>query len=375
VSNQLYPEVRDATTLGARFSQPIFLTIGVEGQADSGGTAAVAVPKPITRPADADTQFGAGSSLAGLVKFLLARGAPSVIAVASAKGTVPTLAQRQAAWAILESDVFVRIRLTDSAVQADHVELADSCEDVELIQNKQTCFVGMPAGTSLANLTTAAATIASKRAVLVGPGIYDASGNLLSGVYAAAAVAVEVAKNPDLADDLDKTVIPGMTGIEKDANGMPIFRLKVASGVAVNDFETLLQGGVSPLEQDVTPAGGVLITHLRTTYTVDTTMDALMTRLIVDQLFIDVRQYALDGKYLRRGNTQQNRDDLKAGVEALLTERSNWIRPKTQPDGTLGYLVAVTSSTDGRKVTISYQGIVIRGIQTIEVDAQLDIPV
>lgn len=372
MSVQLYPEVRDATTLGARFSQPTFLPIGIEGQA-AAGTATLATPYTITRPADAEARFGAASSLTNLIKFVLNRGAPSVVAIASKVGSTPLIAERQTAWALLESDPSIRIRLTDSVVQADLVALADSAENAELIQNKQVAFVGMAAGTALTALITAAAAIASKRGVLVGPAVYDENGNLLAGNYAAAAAAVEVSKNPDLSDDLDTYRIPGLTAIERDASGMPLARLKVTGGVAVNDFETLLQGGVSALRS--APNGGVEVTHLRTTYTTDTTMDALMTRLIVDQLFIDVKDYILTNNYLRRGNTQSNRDDLKAGVEALLRDRSNWIRPKNQPDGNLGYLVAVTSSTDGRQVTVTYSGVVVRGIQTVLVDASLDIPV
>lgn len=371
--SQLYPEVKDGTSLGPRFSQALFLPIGVEGQKDAGGSQAIATPVDVSRPSDADTLFGAASTLATLIKFLLGRGVPVVTAVASASGTAPTLVQRQTAWALLESDRDIRIRLTDSTTQGDLVALADSCENAELINNKQVSFVGMPTATSSANLSTAAGAIASKRAVLVAPGVYDENGTLLSGAFAAASVAAEVAKNSDLADDLDTFGIAGLTDIEHGADGLPLFRQKVAAGVAVNDFEDLLQDGVSPLRRGRN--GGVEITHLRTTYTVDTTMDALMTRLIVDQLFIDVRDYVEDNNFLRRGNTQANRDDLKAGVEALLAERSNWVKPMLQPDGTTGYLVAVSSSADGRQVTVTYKGEVIRGIQTVLVDAQLSIPV
>ena len=373
MSTQLYPEVKDATSLGARFSQPLYLPIGIEGQKDAGGTATVAVPVDVSRPSDADALFGAASSLADLVKFVLGRGVPVVTAVASASGAAPLLAARQAAWELLEADPDIRLRLTDSVTQADHVALADSCEWAEGINNKQVAFVGMPSATSLANLTTAAAAIASKRAVLIAPGVYDETGTLRSGAFAAAAVAAEVAKNSDLSDDLDTMLIPGFTDIERDAAGMPYFRIKAGAGTPVNEFETLLQGGVSPLRR--ADNGGVEITHLRTTWTTDSTFDALMTRLIVDQLFIDVRNYVKNNNFLRRGNTLENRSDLRAGVEALLTERSNWLKPMIQPDGTPGYGVAVTSSTDGRQVTVSYKGEVIRGIQTVLVDAQLVIPV
>lgn len=373
MSTQLYPEVKDATNLGPRFSQALYLPIGIEGQKDVAGSAAVATPVVISRPSDADTQFGAASSLAALVKFVLGRGVPVVTAIASASGAAPTLVQRQAAWALLEADLGIRIRLTDSVTQADLVALADSAENAELVNNKQVAFMGMAAASSLATLQAAAAAIASKRGVLVGPGIYDENGTLRSGAFAAAAVAAEVAKNSDLSDDLDTMPLAGFTDIERDTAGMPVFRLKVVAGAAVNDFETALVAGISPLRRGRN--GGVEITHLRTTFVTDTTMDALMTRLIVDQLFIDVRDYVEAQKFLRRGNTLATRNDLKAGIEALLQARSNWVTPLTQPDGSIGYGVAVQPSSDGRQVTVSYKGQVVRGIQTVLVDAQLVIPV
>jgi hypothetical protein len=369
----MYPEVIDATTLGPRFSQPLYLPIGVEGQADAAGSAVVGTLYDISTPAQSDLVFGAPSSLSALVKLLLGRGIPSVKAIASAKASGPTLIQRQAAWAVLESETSIRVRLTDSVVQADIVALADSAEFAELINHKQIAFVGMAAGTASAALITAATAVSSKRAVLVAPGVYDETGTLLSGALAAAAVAAEVAKNPDIADDLDTMRISGYTGIEVDAGGMPLFRKRVTGGVAVNDFDTLLAGGVSPLRKGRN--GGVEITHLRMAYVTDTTFDALMTRLIVDQLFIDVRDYVESNLFLRRGNTLDTRNDLKAGVEALLAERSNWLLPKTLPNGTVGYGVSVIASVDNRTVTVGYQGVVVRGIQKVLVDAKLEIPV
>lgn len=373
MSSLTYPEVVDATTLGPRFSQSVFLPVAVEGQKDVGGSQAIDTVVEVTTPAQADTLFGPASSLSTLVKFLLGRGLPSVKAIASASGTTPTLPQRQTAWAILEADPLVRIRLTDSVVQADLVALAASCVLAESIYHKQVAFMGMASGTTSATLLTAATAIGSKRGVLVGPGVYDENGVLLSGMIAAAAVAAEVAKNPDIVDDLDLLFLPGFTGIERDVSGLPIFRKKVVAGSPVNDFEVLLTGGVSPLKTGRN--GGLQITHLRMTYVTDTTYDALQTRLVVDQLFIDVRDYCEGNKFLRRGNTQKTRDDLAAGVEALLTERSNWLLPKAQPDGTTGYMVAIIPSSDNRQVTISYQGVVVRGIQKILVDGKLEIPV
>lgn len=380
MSSQLYPEVRDRSNVGARRAEAFFLPIGIEGQADSAGSANVNQVYQINRPSDAEDYFGANSPLSLMVKFILGRGVSPVFAVASVKSpTTPTLAQRQTAWSTLESHPLVRLRMTDDVSQATLVALAASCDNADLIYNKQIAFGGMAAGTTKASLITAAQAIASKRFVFVGPGVYDLYGNLMSGNYASAAVAAAVAQNPDISDDLDLSLLNNLAGLELGANGLPVLTKRVASGVAVNDFEDLLQQGVSPIQAD--PGGlGVRITHLRTTWTgnpagSDTTFDALETRLIVDQVFIDVRDYITNNSFLRRGNTQTTRDDLKAGVDALLRERSAWIQTVTQPDGTQGYNVEVAPTSDMRGVTVRYEGTVVRNVQTVDVDAQLTIPV
>lgn len=374
MSSQLYPEVIDASTLGARITQDVYLPIGVEGQADVGGSAVVNTIYAVEKPSDSELLFGAGSSLDAYVKFILGRGVAPVLGVASAKGPfTDELNERKAAWANLESDQAIRLRLADTEVQANLVALADSAENAELINNKQIAISGMASGTSKANLISAAGAINSKRGVLIGPAVYDTNGILLGGRYAAAAVACAVAMNSDITDDLDTAPLVNLTGIEKDSVGLPLFRRKVVAGVAQNDFEDLLAGGVSPLKQG--RDGGVEITHLRTTFTTDSTYDSLMTRLIVDQVFIDVKNYIEASAFLRRGNTEATREQLRSGVEALLEERVGWISPKEQPDGSLGYNVQVSSSSNGRQVTVAYEGIVIRGISTIQVAAQLEIPV
>lgn len=373
-TDQLYPEVIDASTLGARVTEEVFLPVAIEGQAAATGTAVLGTLYSVSRPSESEALFGVGSPLDLLVKFVLERGVSPVIAAASEKdGTVPLLTERQLVWANMESDQNIRIRLTDSIVQADLVALADSCENAELINNKQFCFVGMPTATSKANLIAAATAISSKRAVLVGPGVFNNAGSLMSGAYAAAAVAAQVAMNADIADDLDTAILPNLTGIEVDAFGLPMFQRRVVTGVAQNDFEDLLQGGVSPLRRG--KDGGVEITHLRTTFTTDDTYDALMTRLIVDQVFLEVKDYIEESLFLRRGNTEETREALRSGVEALLEEMGNWILPKTLPDGNTGYVVTVISSADQRQLTVSYEGTVVRGISTIQVAARLDIPV
>ena len=373
-STQLYPEVVDASTLIAKPSSPIFLPIGVEGQSDNDGTGTVGTLYTISTISEARTMFGVASKLTKMLDVIISHGAFPVVAVASKKGTAPTLGERQPVWDDLSSDPNIRIRLTDSLVQADLVALADSCENAELVQHKQIGFGGMATGTTKAAHITAAGAIASSRFCLVGPGVYDQDGVLKDGAYAAAVVASEVAKNADLANDLDLWPLMLLAGIEKQANGIPVFRRKVASGVAVNDFEELLQGGVSPLQPNRT-GGGVETTHLRTTYTINTAYDALSTRLINDQVFVDVRNHIIDQGYLRRGNTEAVRALLVGVVSSLLIERQDWVAPITQVDGTQGYNVKAVASADQRQVTVSYEGKIVRGIQTIQIGSNLTIPV
>lgn len=387
-TTQLYPEVTDQSVLGQRLGQNVFLPIGIEGQADSGGAATTGILYQINRRDEAVTQFGTAalSELTRQIHAILDAGAGPVIAGASAKGTTPTLVQRQVIWALMESDEFIRLRLTDSTVQSDLVALATSMNNADLLNNKQLALMGMASGTTKAALLTAATAIAGatgtgpKRAALIAPGVYDSAGTLRSGSYAAACVAAEMAKHSDPSTDLDLGVVPNLTGIEKGADGLGLFRRKVVTGAAVNDFEDLLQGGVSPLMPTSVPFGtptaqsGVQISHLRTVYITDTTFDALMTRIIVDQVFLDVKNYVVGGGFLQAGNTLETRTRIASGVTALLNERRSWITPILQGDGTLGYNVAVTSSPDNRQITISYQGTVVRGISTVQVAANLTIP-
>jgi hypothetical protein len=367
-----YPEIRDISTLTGVFNLDQYLVIGIEGQKDVGGSQAVAVPVFITSISQSDLAFGATSTLAGLVRYVLAQGINGVWAVASASGSAPTLIQRQTAWAFLEDNPDIRIRLTDSQVQAELVALADSCEFAEAIQNKQMAFVGLATPTTSGALTAAATAISSKRGILVGPGFYDENGILQPGKIAAARIACEVARNPDITDDMDTLALAGTTGIEKDAvSTMPIFRLKANGGAPINDFQVLLTAGVSPLRQG--RAGQAEITHLRTTYITDTTYDALQTLLIRDETFVGLRAMLETQKFLRRGNTAQNRALCATLVESWLIAHGDWVEPRVQPNGELGYGVTVTPSPDLRKMIVDYFGTIVRNNQVIEIRGTLTI--
>ena len=380
MTNLLYPDVIDASTLGARYSTGVFLAMGVEGQGGTDGNAVVGMEYKINRPSDATTYFGATSPLSQLIQFLLSQGVAPIYGIASVKGaTPPTLAQRQAAWSILEADPNIRIRMVDATDQATFQALGTSCDNAALLQNKQIAFCGLPAGTSKATVISTSEAINHRRVVLVAPGVIDTNGLVWSGVYAAALVAAQVALNSDISNDLNLQLIPNFVGIENNALGQPLFMERVVSGVVVNDFEDVLQAGGSPLMTD-RYGGGLRVAHLRMTYTgsppeSDYTYDALMTRLIVDQIFVLVRQFCYANNFLDMGNTPNTQGMLASGIVSLLTSLSDWVSPITQADGTPGYAVSVIPTPDMRNVIIQYQGIVVRGITQIQLDGQLTIQV
>jgi hypothetical protein len=367
-----YPQVVDKSTLTGVFQADQFLGIGVEGAAVAGATATIAVPYVVTSGDQANTLFGATSPLAKLCNLILGRGIGYVTAVASVLTGTPTLVQRQTAWTPLEENDTIRIRLTDSMVQADLVGLARSCEWAEGIQRKQFCCVGLASPSTKATAITAAGAILSKRAVLWSPCVYDTNGVLMTGSSTAALAASVIAQNPDIADSLNNAGINATAGIEKDAATMPLYRLHAGAGTPVNDFQDLLTVGISPLKQD--GSGLAAFTHIRTTWTTDTTFDALTTLLIKDEVFIQLRNALVAAGLLRMPNTLSSRAFAAKIVDSWLKAHSDWVAPVALPNGETGYGVTTVPSVDLKSFTVNYKGQVVRGTNVININGTLTIP-
>lgn len=366
------PRVVDKSSLTGVFVADSFLKVGVEGHMANDGDATIGLPVPITSYEDAITAFGNTSTLTSIVQFLLSRGLDEVVAVAS--DATHGLDAREDAWEALADDPTIRIRLTDDDTQATLAALANSCEDAELIDNKQFMVGALAAPNSKSTLGAAAAAIASKRGVLVGPGVYDLDANLLSGGTLAALIGAEIAKNPDITDSLNLYNIPATAGIEKQATtGLPLFRRRANGGAPIDDFQDLLDDGVSPLMQS--PLGTAAVNHLRTTFTDDDTFDALTTLLIKDGVFLGIRDMLLSEGFLHQPNTASNRTLAASMTDTWLKAHNSWVFPIVLPNGNTGYGVTSTSSPDGKSFTISYFGNVVRGTNVINVNGTLTVPV
>jgi hypothetical protein len=118
----------------------------------------------------------------------------------------------------------------------------------------------------------------------------------------------------------------------------------------------------------------VATTHLRTVYTVNGTYDNLYTRIIVDQVFLDVKAYILDNNFLRAGNTVTTRARIKSGVEALL-QREKYMDTHCASARRFAGLQRVGHVLGGQPSGhVGYEGVVVRGINTVKVAANLSIP-
>jgi len=98
-----------------------------------------------------------------------------------------------------------------------------------------------------------------------------------------------------------------------------------------------------------------------------------MTLLIRDETFIGLRAMLEAEKFLRRGNTPQNRALAARLVETWLKAHNDWVQPITLANGTLGYGVTVTASSDLRKMIVDYQGEIVRNNQVIDLRGTLTI--
>lgn len=368
------PRIVDQSTLSGVFVADTFLRIGVEGYMAVDGDATAGVPEVVSTAQEAADAFGVTSSLTQLVQFILSRGVNAVTAVASDATADPELDGRQAAWEALADDPGVRVRLTDSTTQADQVALAASCEAAESIDNKQFCLLAMATPSSKATLSSLAAAVASKRGVVVGPGVYNTAGTLLGGATLSALVAAEIAKNPDISDSLNTYEIPATAGIEKEAaTGLPLFRLRSNGGTPLDDFQDLLDDGISPIQQAA--SGLAAFTHLRTTWTDDDTFDALQTLLIKDEVFLGIRDNLRANNMLRLPNNSDNRTLAAALTDAYLKSHDDWVEPTLLPTGTTGYGVTTQTFPDNSGFTLFYNGEVVRGTNRINIAGTLQIPV
>ena len=194
----------------------------------------------------------------------------------------------------------VQVIVCDSGDLAAHQALRSSVEAASAARRERIAVVGMD-GADVGALTERAKALNSERVVLVGPNILDSAGQVLPGMFAAAAVAAALAVTRDPAVPLNGTALAGLGGVTEQYGD--------------NEIDRLVQGGVTPLEAVggvVSPVRGIT-TRTSTGGAPDITWRELTTILIVDDVIPSIRQ-SLRSRFSKTKNTGQTRGAIRSQV-------------------------------------------------------------
>ena len=244
---------------------------------------------PLTSLEQAEAVFTAGEKLTGLVKLLLLNGAAMVYAVpVEEEGET---GDYEAAFRALEKVEDIAVVVCDSEELEVQKALRESVKNASQARRERISVVPGDNGAAVTQLTQRAGDLSCERVVLVAPG----------GAEAAAAVAGAIAGERDPAVPLGGAELKGGISLEENWND--------------NEVDTLILGGVTPLEQ----SGGVVsvirgvTTRTKTGEAKDPTWRELTTIRVVDDVIPALRS-ALRAKFSRAKNTEQGREAIRSQV-------------------------------------------------------------
>lgn len=249
---------------------------------------------------EAQTAFGKEDKLTELVRLLLNNGAARVLAV-------PVTAETgyDGAFALLNRQEGVKVMVCDSGELSVQQALRDGVEEAAAAQRERIAVVFGGAEENVTQLVQRAAGLNSERVVLVAPG---ASAEENGGAMAAAAVAGAICAESDPALPLGGAALRGLPGL--------------AAGWTESELDSLIRGGVTPLEA----VGGRLsvvrgvTTRTTTGGAEDNTWRELTTVLVVDNVIPGIRE-ALRARFSRSKNTQQVRGAIRSQVIVELEQK------------------------------------------------------
>lgn len=233
--------------------------------------------------------------MAALLRLLFLNGASEVKAV-----RVADESHYGDAFTALSLEEGIDIVICDSDVKTVQLLMRESIIMAADARRERIGIVGS-VGESTAEMIERAAAINHERMVLVGGDVLDESGDVLGGIYAAAALAGRLSQISDPAVPVNGETLEGFGG--------------VSTAFSDNQIDQLIRGGVTPLE---TVSGVVSVVRGITTRTTtddveDTTWRELTTILIVDDVIPAVRN-ALRSRFSRKKNTAQTRGAIRSQV-------------------------------------------------------------
>lgn len=258
---------------------------------------------------DAKAKYGKDSNIISLMSTAIDNGGSKFIVVrVDASGATPDYAT---ALSVSELEEAVDIVITDSVSPTDFATIKTSINSASADRKERTAVIGFDVNTDITTAVSATASLNSNRMLAVYPNPLDSNGNELSGMYAAAAVAGQ------LAGEIDPSM--PMTGVELSGFYGLVKKLKST------EMEALIDAGIVPLS---TTNGIIRIVRCITTYTkdaanlTDITWQEVTTTRVSDYIFKDLRN-GLASKFQRAKQNKDTRDAIKSEVMTrLLTYQS-----------------------------------------------------
>ncbi|MCI8910040.1 MAG: phage tail sheath protein [Oscillibacter sp.] len=271
-------------------------TVGVAAKAARG---TVGETTTLTGYAAGVAAFGEDTApgMCAILRLLFANGASTVTAVRVAEdGAREDYAAAFEALGRTEAQILV----CDSGELEIHQALREAVEDASAQRHERIAVVGGD-GQGAAELVTHAAGLNSERMVLVGPDVLDGGGEVLPGVFGAAALAGVLAGGTDPAVPVNGAALTGLGGLTEDYGD--------------NEVDLLVRGGVTPLERVggvISPVRGIT-TRTTTGGAADGSWRELTTILIVDDVIPSIRA-ALRSRFARAKNTARGRGAIRSQV-------------------------------------------------------------
>ena len=237
--------------------------------------------------------YTAKEVISEMIALLFQNGAAQVYAVSVAAGEEASvlLENYKTAFDALEKVEELAAVVCDSTDAEVQKALKESVQRASQVRRERLAVVCGGEGESASDLVVRAKALNCERVVLAAPG----------GIQAAAAVAGAIAGESDPAVPLGGAELKGMDDLEQDWSD--------------NEIDTLVLGGVTPLEQSggtVSVVRGVT-TRTKTGTANDATWRELSTIRIVDDVIPSLRE-ALRAKFSRAKNTEQGRGAIRSQV-------------------------------------------------------------
>ena len=237
-----------------------------------------------------------GEDMAELIRLALRNGASAVAAV-----PVADEGGYEAAFAQLAEMEDIALVICGSTEESVHQKLKESVMSASELRRERLGVVAGGADESVEELIARAKALNCERMVLVSPCAVDGTGEGLTGLSLAAAVAGAIAGEADPAVPLGGAELLGLYGLSQRYGD--------------NDLDLLILGGVTPVES---VGGAVSVVRGVTTRTSsgespDATWRDLTTIRVVDDVIPGLRT-ALRGKFRRAKNTEQSRGAIRSQV-------------------------------------------------------------